>query len=90
VYYGGNNRRAGQGFNPRILLKKHRWGSYYFPTDTLVNFLSRKIKRDGKRIRKSIEQLVSKGYILLHKGGRTISLNPTRGREIVEYLRRVR
>jgi hypothetical protein len=73
-----------------FLLKKRRWGSYYFPTDTLVNFLSRKIKRDGKRIRKSMKQLVSKGYILLHKGGRTISLNPTRGREIVEYLRRVR
>lgn len=53
-----------------FLIKKRRWGSYYFPTDTLMNFLSRKIKRNGKRVRKAIEQLVSKDYILLHKRGK--------------------
>lgn len=72
-----------------FLIKKRKWGSYYFPTDTLVNFLSRKIKRNGKRIRRCIEQLVSQGYVLLHKKGKTLSLNPTRGREIIEYVRRI-
>lgn len=72
-----------------FLIKKRRWGSYYFPTDTLVNFLSRKIKRNGKRVRNSIDQLVSKGYILLHKKGKTISLNPTRSREIMEFIERI-
>ncbi|MGQ9468348.1 MAG: hypothetical protein ACUVTD_00730 [Nitrososphaerales archaeon] len=70
-----------------FLIKKRRWGSYYFPTATLVNFLSRKIKRNGKQVRKSIEQLISEGYVLLQKKGKTISLNPTRSREIMEYIK---
>jgi predicted transcriptional regulator len=72
-----------------FLVKKRRWGSYYFPIDTLVNFLSRKIKRNSERVRNSMEQLVKRGYVLLHKKGKTISFNPIRGREIIEYIKRI-
>jgi len=70
-----------------FLVKKGRWGSRYFPTDTLVNFLSRKIRRNGKRIRKCIEDLVDEGYILVHKRGETVSLNSAKSRAILEFIR---
>ena len=71
-------------------LERHgRWGAHYFPLDTLVNRLSHVVKNNGRRIRKSVKELLDGGYVLLHKGGDTISLNPTRGREIVEYIRKV-
>ena len=68
------------------LIRKHRWGANYFPADTLINWLSKQIKRNGKRVRKCIEDLVKNGYILLHKKGKTISLNPARRKEILEYV----
>ncbi|MBC7091035.1 MAG: hypothetical protein H5T50_03900 [Nitrososphaeria archaeon] len=70
-----------------FLLKKGRWGAHYFPTDTLVNFLGRKIRRNGKRVRKCIKDLVNRGYILLHKREETISLNPAKSREILDFIR---
>ena len=69
-----------------FLVKKGRWGAHYFPTDTLVNFLSRKIKRNGKRVRKCIKDLVDRGYVLFHKKGKTISLNPARRGEILDFI----
>ncbi|MBO3755168.1 MAG: hypothetical protein FGF53_09910, partial [Candidatus Brockarchaeota archaeon] len=48
------------------LLRKHCWGAKYLPTNTLVKWISKKIKRDGKRIRKCIEELIKEGYILSH------------------------
>lgn len=70
-------------------LERHgRWGAHYFPLDTLVNKLSHAVKNDGKRIRKAVEQLLDERYILMHKGGQTISLNPTRSREIAELVRK--
>lgn len=71
-------------------LERHgRWGAHYFPLDTLVNKLSHVVKNDGKRIRRTVKELLEEGYVLAHKGGETISLNPTRSREIVEYIRKV-
>ncbi|MBS7644128.1 hypothetical protein KEJ26_06110 [Candidatus Bathyarchaeota archaeon] len=71
-------------------LERHgRWGAHYFPLDTLVNKLSHVVKNDGKRIRKVVKELLEEGYVLAYKGGNRISLNPTRNREIAEYIRRV-
>jgi DNA-binding transcriptional ArsR family regulator len=71
-------------------LERHgRWGAHYFPLDTLVNKLSHAVKNDGKRIRRTVKELREEGYVFAHKGGETISLNPTRSREIVEYIRKV-
>jgi len=74
-----------------IILGKLRnrgcWGARYMPLDTLVRWLSRKIKRNGKRIQRSIRQLVNEGYLLLHKKGEAASLNPARSREIIELIK---
>lgn len=56
------------------------------PLDSLAWWLSKKIKRNGKRVRKAIKQLVNEGYLMLHKRGGTVSLNPARSREILELI----
>jgi hypothetical protein len=71
------------------LMRRNCWGAKYLPLDTLVNWLAKRVKKDGKRIRKIVRELVNDGCLLLHKGGRTISLNPARSKEIVEYVERV-
>jgi hypothetical protein len=71
------------------LLIRHCWGAKYLPIDTIINWVSKKIKGNGKRIRKCVEELVKEGYILLHKGGEAISLDPTKSREISEYIKTV-
>jgi len=68
---------------------KGRWGAHYFPLNTIVKWFSRKVKRNGKRIRNCVEELVKERYILFHKKGETISLNPARGKEITEYIKSV-
>jgi len=71
------------------LLRKHCWGAKYLPLDTLINWISKQIRRNGRRVRRCVEELTKEGYILLHKRGEAISLNPTRSREISEYIKRV-
>jgi len=71
------------------LLRKGCWGAKYLPVDRLVNWLAKRVKGNGKRVRKIIKELVSDGYLLLHKGGQTASLNPTMSREIIEYIEKV-
>ncbi len=68
------------------LLQKGRWGAHYFPLDTMVNWLGKKVKRDGKRVERAIKDLVKEGYLFAHKKGGTVSLNPARSREIQEYI----
>ena len=69
-----------------FLVKKGRWGTHYFPVETLVNWFSKKVERDGKRVRRCLRDLVNEGYVLLHKRGKTVSLNPRRSIEIRELL----
>ena len=71
------------------LMRRNCWGAKYLPLDTLVNWLSRRVKKNGKRIKKIVRELVNDGYLLLHKGGRTISLNPAMSKEIIEYVERI-
>ncbi|MBS7617485.1 hypothetical protein KEJ25_02600 [Candidatus Bathyarchaeota archaeon] len=71
------------------LLRKHCWGAKYLPVDTLVNWISKQIIKNGKRIGKCVEELAGEGYVLLHKRGETISLNPARSREIAEHIKKV-
>lgn len=71
------------------LLRKNCWGARYLPVDTLVNWLAKRVKRNGKRVRRLIRTLVNDGYLLLHKRGRTVSLNPIVSREIIEYTERI-
>ncbi|MBE0512936.1 hypothetical protein IBX38_07790 [Candidatus Bathyarchaeota archaeon] len=71
------------------LLRRNCWGAKYLPTDTLVNWLAKRVKRNGKRVRSLIKALVNEGYLLFHKGGKTVSLNPVRSKDITEYLERM-
>jgi hypothetical protein len=71
------------------LVRRGRWGAHYYPLDTLVNRLSQAVKNNGRRVRRNVNELLEEGYILAHKKGETISLNPTRSRDIAEYIRRV-
>jgi len=34
-----------------FLLQKGRWGAHYFPVDTMVNWLGRKVKEEWKESR---------------------------------------
>jgi len=71
------------------LLRKNCWGAKYLPLDTLVNWLAKRVKRNGKRVKKIIKILVNQGYLLLHKRGETVSLNPALSREIAEYIEKI-
>jgi len=71
------------------LLRKHCWGAKYLPLDTLINWMSKRIRRNGKRIKRCVEELTNEGYIFIHKRGEAISLNPMRSKEISEYIKRV-
>ncbi|MFO7967388.1 MAG: hypothetical protein R6U44_07295 [Archaeoglobaceae archaeon] len=63
------------------LLRRSCWGTKYLPLDTLVNWLSKKVKKNGKRVDRIIKYLVSEGYLITHKKGKTVSLNPRKSRE---------
>ena len=70
------------------LFRKHCWGARYFPLDTLVRWMSSKVKRNGRRIHRVVRQLAGERYIILHKRGKTVSLNPARSKEIREFIRK--
>jgi hypothetical protein len=33
-----------------FLMKKGRWGAHYYPLDTMVRWLGKKVMRNGKRV----------------------------------------
>lgn len=70
------------------LMRRGCWGGNYIPTDSLVRWLSKKVKKNGKRVRTIIEQLISDGLLIFHKKGKIISLNPARSGEILEFIRK--
>ncbi|MCX6660168.1 MAG: hypothetical protein NTX81_07310 [Candidatus Bathyarchaeota archaeon] len=70
-----------------FLIKKGRWGAHYFPTDTLVNWMGRKVEKDGKRVKACLKELANEGYLLLHKKGETASLNPAMIEKIQEMIK---
>jgi hypothetical protein len=71
------------------LMRHGRWGAHYYPLDTLVNRLSHVVRNDGRRLRRIIGELQQENYVVVHKRGNTISLNPSRSREIGEYVERI-
>jgi len=71
------------------LMRKGCWGAKYLPLESLVRWLSKKIRKNGKRVRRLIKELVKEGYLLARKGSKTISLNPSLSSEIIEYIERI-
>ncbi len=73
-----------------FLLKKGRWGAHYFPTTTLINWFSRKVKRNGRRVRSCLKSLARRQFLLVHKRGGTISLNPFKRKDILKFIESAR
>lgn len=72
-----------------FLMKKGRWGAHYYPLDTMIRWLGKKVMRNGKRVKACLRDLMNERYILLHKRGETVSLNPVMSKEIMEFIKRV-
>ena len=68
------------------LLRKGCWGKVYLPVDALVNWTGGKIRRNGKRVRRLIDELIHDGYAGKYKKGETIYLNFARRHEIANYI----
>lgn len=71
-----------------FLVKKGRWGAHYHPLETMIRWMGKKVRRNGKRVKACLKQLVREGYLLSYKRGQTISLNPSMSREIIEFIRK--
>jgi hypothetical protein len=71
-----------------FLVMKGRWGAHYFLVDTLVNWMGRKIERNGRRVRACLKELAKQGYVLMHKRGEAASLNSAVAQKIRELIGR--
>jgi len=71
------------------LLRRGCWGAKYMPKETFVNWLAKRVKRNGKRIKRLMRELIQNRYLLVHKKGETVSLNPAKSMEIVQYIERI-
>lgn len=69
-----------------FIMRKGRWGEHYFPIDTMSSWLGQVVKNNGKNVRKKVKDLAKNGYLILHKGNTTASLNPHAKRQIMEYI----
>ena len=69
-----------------FIMRKGRWGEHYFPIDTMANWLGQVVKNNGKNIKKKVKELANEGFLILHKGNTTASLNPRMKHEILEYI----
>lgn len=71
-----------------FIMRKGRWGEHYFPIDTMSNWFGQVVKNNGKNVRKKAKELAKDGYLILHKGNTTASLNPQAKQQIMEYIDR--
>ena len=54
----------------------------------MVRWMGKKVRRNGKRVRECVKELIREGFVLIHKRGKAISLNPSISREIIEFIER--
>jgi hypothetical protein len=69
-----------------FIMRKGRWGEHYFPIDTMANWLGQVVRNNGKNVKKKVKELANEGFLILHKGNTTASLNPRMKKEIMEYI----
>ncbi|MDE1765248.1 MAG: hypothetical protein KGI27_03120 [Thaumarchaeota archaeon] len=69
-----------------FIMRKGRWGEHYFPIDTMANWLGQVVRNNGKNVKKKVKELANEGFLILHKGNTTASLNPRMKSEIIEYI----
>lgn len=68
------------------LRRKRAWGGKYVPYRSVVSRVESMIKRNGKRVKRIVDELVKDRWLLAKKGGDTLSLNPRRKREIIRII----
>lgn len=73
------------------LARKGKWGGAHISSDKVSRWISKKIKRNGKRVRKVLKDLIKEGYVIskITSYGLEISLNPRKSREITEMIEEV-
>ena len=71
------------------LVRKGRWEHSYLPVDSLTGWVGKKIRRDGKRVRKILKELLLQDYLRLWKGGKAVSLNVRKKKEILKVRERL-
>ncbi len=71
----------------RKLKNRYCWGGKYKPLTSVVSWVDGKIKRNGKRARKLIDELVKERYLLAKKRGNTLSLNPKAKNKIYSLIK---
>ena len=47
------------------LARKKKWGAAHISSDKISRWISRKVKRNGKRVRKVLKDLIKKGMFVL-------------------------
>jgi len=68
------------------LLTRNRWAGRYVPVKSMIYRMSRRVKNNGKMVRKAIDELQKEGLLLIKKGGGAVSLNTKRKREIIDNI----
>lgn len=51
-----------------LLARKGCWGGSYKPYDSILSWIEGRLKKNGKRVKKAIDNLVKNGYLLTKLG----------------------
>ncbi|MBD3155721.1 MAG: hypothetical protein GF368_03630 [Candidatus Aenigmarchaeota archaeon] len=68
------------------MARKRKWNASHIPMDTIVRWISNKIKRNGNRVKKILTNLIKEGFIFSKPAhyGTEISLNSKESEKILE------
>lgn len=68
------------------LARKDMWSGTYRPTDSMIKWISNRLKHNGRRVKIIIDDMSKRGLILFKKSGAVISLNPQKREEILRII----
>lgn len=71
---------------PEKLVNRGMWGKGHQDVDQLRKWLSNKLKKNGKRVTRVINELTKDQYIGQKNNGRSIYANPKLRREIMLFI----
>ncbi|MCW4012275.1 MAG: hypothetical protein NWF07_04700 [Candidatus Bathyarchaeota archaeon] len=68
------------------LVNAGAWGTGHENIDRIRNWVNSQLKKNGKRVTKTISQLTSEGIVGIKNNGRSIYLNPKKRHEIADFI----
>ena len=68
------------------LARKEMWGGTYRPADSMIKWISNRLKHNGKRVKNIIDDMYKRGLVLFKKARDVISLNPQKKEEILREI----